>query len=196
MWDERYSDSEYAYGKDANDFLVEHQSKLKKSNVLCLADGEGRNSVFLAENDYNVTSVDSSSEGVKKAIRLAEERNVSIQTVVADLSHFHIDENSWDSIVSIFCHLPPVLRKQVHSDVVKGLKPGGILLLEAYTPDQIVLGTGGPPVAEMTMSLLELQEEFKGLTFEFAAEKKRNVVEGKYHTGEAAVVQIIARKPA
>jgi len=195
MWDERYSDEEYAYGKDANDFLVENTHQLKKATVLCLADGEGRNSVFLAEQGYDATSVDASAEGIKKAIKLAQERNVNIQAIVADLNHYSIEENSWDSIVSIFCHLPPDLRKQVHADVVKGLKPGGVLLLEAYTPDQIILGTGGPPVAEMTMTLSQLQEELKGLVFEVAHEKNRNVVEGKYHTGEAAVVQIVARKP-
>jgi len=120
---------------------------------------------------------------------------VSIEAVVADMADFTIEENCWDNIVSIFCHLPVDLRKQVHASAVRGLRSGGILLLEAYTPQQIQLGTGGPPVAEMTMTLELLQDELKGLEFLHAEEKQREVVEGLYHTGTGAVVQVIARKP-
>ncbi len=195
MWDERYSQVEYAYGKLPNDFLKQHISCLNKGRSLCLADGEGRNSVFLAQHEHDVVAVDQSAPGMHKARQLAEENSVSIEAIVADLANFTIEENSWDNIVSIFCHLPVALRKQVHASVVRGLKSGGILLLEAYTPEQIQLGTGGPPVAEMTMTLALLQEELQGLEFLYAQEKQREVVEGLYHTGTGAVVQVIARKP-
>lgn len=195
MWDERYSQVEYAYGKLPNDFLKQHVARLNKGRSLCLADGEGRNSVFLAEYDHDVVAVDQSAPGMQKARQLAEEKSVSIETVVADLADFSIEQNSWDNIVSIFCHLPVELRKQVHASAVRGLRSGGILLLEAYTPQQIQLGTGGPPVAEMTMTLELLQDELKGLEFLHAEEKQREVVEGLYHTGTGAVVQVIARKP-
>lgn len=195
MWDERYSQVEYAYGKLPNDFLKQHIARLNKGRSLCLADGEGRNSVFLAEYDHDVVAVDQSAPGMQKARQLAEEKSVSIETVVADLADFTIEQNSWDNIVSIFCHLPVELRKQVHASAVRGLRSGGILLLEAYTPQQIQLGTGGPPVAEMTMTLELLQDELKGLEFLHAEEKQREVVEGLYHTGTGAVVQVIARKP-
>ncbi|HEY9201689.1 MAG TPA: class I SAM-dependent methyltransferase [Gammaproteobacteria bacterium] len=195
MWDERYSQAEYAYGKSPNDFLKQHIARLNKGRSLCLADGEGRNSVFLAEYDHDVVAVDQSAPGMQKARELAEEKSVSIEAVVADLADFTIEENCWDNIVSIFCHLPVDLRKQVHASAVRGLRSGGILLLEAYTPQQIQLGTGGPPVAEMTMTLELLQDELKGLEFLHAEEKQREVVEGLYHTGTGAVVQVIARKP-
>ena len=195
MWDERYSQAEYAYGKQPNDFLKQHIARLNKGRSLCLADGEGRNSVFLAQHAHDVVAVDQSSPGMHKARQLAEENAVSIEAVVADLAEFSIEQNSWDNIVSIFCHLPVALRKQVHASAVRGLKSGGILLLEAYTPEQIQLGTGGPPVAEMTMTLELLQDELQGLEFLHAEEKRREVVEGLYHTGTGAVVQVIARKP-
>lgn len=195
MWDERYSQVDYAYGKLPNDFLKQQISQLNNGRSLCLADGEGRNSVFLAEHAHDVVAVDQSAPGMQKARQLAEEKSVSIETVVADLADFSIEQNSWDNIISIFCHLPVDLRKQVHAAAVRGLKSGGILLLEAYTPAQIQLGTGGPPVAEMTMTLELLQDELQGLEFLYAEEKQREVVEGLYHTGTGAVVQVIARKP-
>ena len=195
MWDERYSQSEYAYGKLPNDFLKQHIARLNKGRSLCLADGEGRNSVFLAAHGHDVVAVDQSAPGMHKARQLAKENSVNIEAIVADLADFTIEENSWDNIVSIFCHLPVALRKQVHASAVCGLKSGGILLLEAYTPEQIQLGTGGPPVAEMTMTLSLLQKELQGLEFLYAEEKQREVVEGLYHTGTGAVVQVIARKP-
>jgi ubiquinone/menaquinone biosynthesis C-methylase UbiE len=195
MWDERYSQVEYAYGKLPNDFLKQHIEHLNKGRSLCLADGEGRNSVFLAEHEHDVVAVDQSAPGMHKARQLAEEKSVSIEAIVADLSDFTIEQNSWDNIVSIFCHLPVELRRQVHASAVRGLKSGGILLLEAYTPEQIELGTGGPPVTEMTMTLELLQDELQGLEFLHAEEKQREVVEGLYHTGTGAVVQLIARKP-
>lgn len=195
MWDKRYSQAEYAYGKSPNSFLKQHVARLNVGRTLCLADGEGRNSVFLAEHDHDVLAVDQSAVGMRKAQQLAEERSVSIETVVADLADFTIAENSWDNIVSIFCHLPVALRKQVHGSVVRGLKSGGILLLEAYTPAQIALGTGGPAVEEMMMTLALLQDELQGLEFLHAEEKQREVAEGLYHNGTGAVVQLIARKP-
>ena len=194
MWDERYSAKEYAYGKQPNDFLVESINKIPKGKVLCLADGEGRNSVYLAEQGYQVTSVDASSPGMQKADQLAKERGVEIKTIVADLSDFEISAEAWDGVVSIFCHLPPQLRQVVHKKVIAGLKPDGVLILEAYTPRQLELATGGPKQAEMTMTLENLKTELNGLKFSHAIEKDRDVTEGIYHTGGGAVVQLIAYK--
>ena len=194
MWDERYSAKEYAYGKQPNDFLVESINKIPRGKVLCLADGEGRNSVYLAEQGYQVTSVDASAAGMQKADQLARERGVEIKTIVADLADFEIRAEAWDGVVSIFCHLPPQLRQVVHKKVVSGLKPGGVLILEAYTPRQLALGTGGPKQAEMTMTLAYLKTELNGLKFSHAIEKDRDVIEGIYHTGGGAVVQLIAYK--
>ncbi len=196
MWDKRYSSEEYVYGKQPNDFLVSVIDEIPRGKVLCLAEGEGRNAVYLAMQGYDVLAVDSSSVGLAKAQKLADEQGVVIQTQQADLADFEIAPNDWDAIVSIFCHVPPAIRTGLHQSIVAGLKPGGMLVLEAYTPDQIQLGTGGPPVAELTMSLAALESELKGLEFFHALECERDVIEGVLHTGRGAVVQLLAGKPA
>lgn len=194
MWDERYSAPEYAYGKQPNTFLAEHFGVLPKGRVLSLAEGEGRNAVFLARQGYAVTGVDASQVGLDKARRLADENGVSIELVHADLAAFEIGENCWDGVVSIFCHLPPALRRTVYRHIVAGLKPGGVLLLEGYTPAQLQHGTGGPAAVEMLLTAAILTHELAGLTFTHLAELERDVSEGRYHTGTGAVVQAIAVK--
>ncbi len=196
MWDERYSDKEYVYGTEANAFLSSQYSHIPMGKVLCVAEGEGRNAVFLAEQGYQVLGVDSSAVGLAKAQQLANERKVTIQTEVADLAEFEIEAESLEGIVSIFCHLPPPIRRSLYGKIQRGLKPGGVLVLEAYTPAQLEYGTGGPPVVELMTDLAELQEEFSTLEFVHALELTREVVEGKYHTGTGAVVQLVARKPS
>ena len=196
MWDERYSSEEYIYGKDPNEFLAKFCHHIRKGGkVLCIAEGEGRNAVYLAKQGYNVVAVDASAVGLKKAQQLAEEKGVNIQTIVADLADFHIEPNSWDGIVSIFAHVPAALRKALHRKIVAGLKPGAALLLESYRPDQLQYKTGGPPTADLMMTLESLELELQGLTFTHAVELDRDVIEGKFHTGKAAVVQIVGVKP-
>lgn len=191
MWDERYSEPGFAFSDQPNDFLVQMVDKLPRGRVLCLAEGEGRNAVYLAQQGFQVTAVDQSEVGLAKARALASSRGVSIATVAADLADFVIEPNSWDVIVSIWAHLPLTLRLKVHGQIVAGLRPGGALVLEAYTPEQLQYNTGGPPVAEMMMRLVELQEEFAGLRFLVAQEIVRTVREGKYHDGPSAVVQML-----
>lgn len=195
MWDERYADEDYVYGTEPNDFLKTHLGEIPKGRVLSLCEGEGRNAVYMAGQGYEVTGVDSSSVGLNKAQKLAESRGVTITTELADMADFHIAPNSWDGIVSIFCHIPPQMRAALHRQVVEGLKPGGVLVLEAYTPAQLAHGTGGPKLPELTMTADGLREELKGLDIIHVEELERDVVEGKFHTGTGAVVQLLARKP-
>lgn len=198
MWDRRYREAGFAYGTQANDFLrAQHHRIPRGGRVLCLAEGEGRNAVFLARQGYRVTAVDQSSVGLEKAQRLAREKGVTITTEVADLAGYDLGCEVWDGIVSIWAHLPSALRQQVHRQVVLALKKGGVLLLEAYTLRQLTMsGTGGPAASQpdMFMSRRELLRELNGLEFELAAELQRNISEGRCHQGESAVVQLIARK--
>lgn len=194
MWDERYSIEEYAYGKMPNQFLQTHYKIIPKGKVLSLAEGEGRNAVFLAKQGYAVTAVDASRVGLDKAKRLAEENEVSIECIHADLADFDIEENEWDGIVSIFCPLPSALRKELHKKIVTGLKPNGILLIEAYTPEQLKHGTGGGKSADLMTTKESLMLELDGLMFKHLSELEREVIEGIYHTGLGAVVQAIALK--
>lgn len=197
MWDARYDTEEYVYGKTPNDFLQDMADALPKGGrVLCLCEGEGRNAVWLARQGFRVTGIDASAVGLEKARQLAEEAGVEIETVHLDLASADLGEARWDGIVSIFCHLPPPLRKTIHARAVRALKPGGIFLLEAYTPRQLEYGTGGPPNAELMMSLDELGRELDGLTIEHGIETVRDIQEGRFHAGPGAVVQFIARKRA
>ena len=195
MWDKRYDTEDYVYGKDPNDFLTGVVDRIPAGKTLCIAEGEGRNAVFLAEHGHEVVAVDASAVGLAKARELADERGVQIQTVVADLAHFDIEPDSWDAVVSIFAHVAPETRESLHRKIVHGLRSGGMLVLEAYTPEQISLSTGGPPVTEMTMTLQALQRELDGLIFSHAEELRRDVIEGRLHTGTGAVVQLLAVKP-
>ncbi len=195
MWDERYDTDEYVYGIHPNKFLVSIADKIPVGKTLCLAEGEGRNAVYLASLGHDVVAVDSSAVGLKKAKRLAQQKNVQIETVTANLAELDIQPNSWDAIISIFCHLTESLRKELHEKVKSGLRSGGMFVLEGFTPDQLKFKTGGPPDAERLFHLNDLNEELKGLEYEHAAEMERDVLEGKFHTGRAAVVQVIAYKP-
>jgi SAM-dependent methyltransferase len=192
MWDKRYSSESYVYGKRPNDFLLENAATLKVGRTLCLGEGEGRNAVFLAKIGHQVTAVDNSRIGLEKAIKLADESDVGIKIIHSDLAEYRIKAGYWDNIVSIFCHLPESLRKQVHKQAVKGLRQGGKVILEAYTPEQLQYGTGGPKAKEMMMNLTSLKSELSGLDFLHAEEIIRDVNEGSLHNGEASVVQLIA----
>lgn len=197
QWDSRFAGEAYAYGTQPNDFLAEHAALIPPaSRVLSLAEGEGRNGVYLATLGHRVTGVDASRVGLEKAQRLAAERGVRLETVVSDLADYRIEPGRWDAVVSIFCHLPQPLRRRVFRAVVEGLRPGGLVLLEAYTPDQLQHRTGGPPVPELLYTAAGLREDFAGLELLVLRERERDVVEGRLHTGRAAVVQLVARKPA
>ena len=194
MWDERYSTDEYAYGTQPNDFLKEHVNAIPKGNVLSLAEGEGRNAVFLAKQGYTVTAVDSSLAGIDKGKRLAKNNGVDIEFIHADLVDYDPGENQWSGIISIFFPLPSSQRKVLYKKVVNGLKKNGVFLLEAYTPEQLKFGTGGGNNVELMQSKASLLHELQGLHFNRLVELERNVVEGIYHTGMASVVQAVATK--
>ena len=194
MWDERYGAEEYAYGTTPNEFLVEKVSCIPKGKVLSLAEGEGRNAVFLAKQGYSVTAVDASLVGLNKARKLAEENDVVVEFIHADLADYDLGENKWDGIVSIFCPLPSSLRKELYKKVIAGLKQNGVFLLEAYTPDQLKHGTGGGNAVDVMQSEESLRLELAGLKFKHLTELERNVIEGVYHTGVGSVVQAIATK--
>ncbi len=183
------------FGTEANGFLAEVSGRFTAGRALCIADGEGRNSVYLAEQGHEVSAMDASVVGMRKANRLADDRGVKIETEVADLAHYDFGVETWDLIVSIFCHLPSEMRRDVHRRAAAGLRHGGVFLLEAYTPDQLAYGTGGPPTVNLLMTLADLREDFAGLDIEIGREIVRDVVEGRGHSGRAAVVQLLVRKP-
>jgi len=197
-WDERYDRDDYVFGTEPNVFLRDHVADLENGAVCCIGDGEGRNGVFLASSGFRVTSVDLSAVGLRKAAALAAGRGVALTTVVADLAVWSMTPEGagpWNDVVSIFCHLPSAVRAVVYPRLIAALAPGGVLLLEAYTPDQIGRGTGGPGDPDLLLTAAQLRAELAGLTIEHLVECERDVTEGALHTGVASVVQCIARKP-
>jgi SAM-dependent methyltransferase len=194
-WDERYATDEYVYGTEPNDFLRNEYHRIPKGgSVLCLADGEGRNGVFLAEQGYDVTSVDASCVGLAKARELAGARGVTITTKHADLTDFEMGEHLWDGIVSIFCHVPKEVREQLHHSVGRALRPGGVFILEAYTPDQPHNNTGGPPatMSDRLVTEVLLKSELVSCNVIICRELTREIHEGMLHNGHSAVVQCLA----
>jgi SAM-dependent methyltransferase len=194
-WNERFSEPGFAYGTEPNDFLVSVVARIPKGRLLSLAEGEGRNAVYLAALGYEVTAVDSSSVGLRMAEELAAERGVAIKTSLADGGEFRIEPEQWDGIMAFYCHVPSSIRMPLHRAVVRGLKPGGMFALEAFSKEQIGNETGGPKSLDMLMSLDELKSECAGLKFIHAVELHRDVHEGRGHTGLASVVQILGVKP-
>ncbi|MBE0442977.1 MAG: class I SAM-dependent methyltransferase [Psychrobacter sp.] len=198
MWDERYSGTEFAFGTEPNDFLRETFEQIPAGGrVLCLAEGEGRNAVFLAEQGYDVTAMDMSEVGLIKAVQLAKDRGVTITTQVADLADYQFGTDKWDAIVSIWAHVPDKVRQYIHTQVVTALKPNGVFIVEAYTERQLETdAVGGPPASQKERfgSLDNFQSELRGLTEIIGVEKLRMVSEGKRHQGLSAVVQFVGKR--
>jgi len=193
MWDQRYAGDEYVYGTEPNDFLAEHAGRLV-GPVLSLAEGEGRNAVFLAGLGLEVHGVDGSAVGLEKARALARSRGVEIRTEVADLAEFEPPANAYGSVVSISAHLPSAIRHHLYPLVERCLVPGGILLLEAYSEAQLQRDTGGPKDPDMLMSRAKIERELPHLEPILLREIEREVREGRHHTGLASVVQFLGRK--
>jgi len=198
MWDERYSGTEFAFGAEPNDFLREMFEQIPVGgHVLCLAEGEGRNAVFLAEQGFKVTAMDMSEVGLNKANKLAKEKRVAITTQVADLADYNFGQDKWDAIVSIWAHVPEAVRQYVHAQVGAALKPDGVFIVEAYTEQQLETeSVGGPPASQRERfgALQNFQNELAGLKEVIGVEKLRMVSEGKRHQGLSAVVQFVGKK--
>ncbi len=198
FWDQRYAGADgYVFGTAPNDFLAGAAAWIPaRGRVLCLGEGEGRNAVFLARRGHDVLAVDQSAAGLGKATALAAQHGVTLATQVADLADYRLEPGAWDAVVCIFLHLPPALRSRVHRAAAAGLRPGGVVILESYGPTQLGRGTGGPQNPDLLPALATLRPDFAGLELLTARELERNVIEGSGHTGRAAVVQLLARRPS
>lgn len=200
FWDERYATEAYAYGTAPNSFLVAHAGALRPgAEVLCLADGEGRNGVWLATQGARVTSLDVSPAGVAKAQRLAREAGVALQATVGDVTTADLGEARWDLIVSIFLHLPPGPRQALHRRCLRALKPGGRFIYEAYGAGQLGRGTGGPKEPALLPTLAEIEAELAdvpGCQTLHRFRGVRAVHEGPLHSGDGEVVQFVIENKA
>lgn len=193
MWEERFATPDYVFGKAPAQFLIEHESWLKSGDTaLSVADGEGRNSVYMAEHGLHVTALEFSPSALAKARALAEERGVSVDYRQVDVLAQDF-EGQYDLVAGLFIQfVGPVERGKLFAKMKKATKPGGLIMLHGYTPEQIALGTGGPPFVENMYTAKTLHEAFPGWDILKVAEYTREAQSGK---GLAAYIDFIARKP-
>lgn len=195
FWDQRYAEPGYAYGTEPNAFFASQRHLLKPGmRALAVADGEGRNGVWLAEQGLEVLSVDASAVGLAKAQALARQRGVRIRTEQADLTRWDWPQAAFDVVAAIFIHFMPEHRARMHRAMLAALVPGGVLILEAFTPRQLEYRSGGPPVREMLYTADMLRADFAPAEILLLEETLAELEEGAYHRGTAAVVRLIARR--
>lgn len=197
MWNERFSAPGYFFGLEAAMFLRDNAHLLSKgARTLAVADGEGRNSVFMAGRGLDVTAMDNSPVGVEKARALAADHGVSVDFRVADIYGWQWPPNTYDIVAAIFIQFaPPTERAEIFNGIRTTLKPGGLLLLHGYTPKQIEYGTGGPPYVENMYTVPMLRQAFDGFDILRLEEYDREIHEGTGHSGNSALIDLVARKP-
>jgi cyclopropane fatty-acyl-phospholipid synthase-like methyltransferase len=196
-WDERYATPGYFFGTEPNEFLVSQQHLLKPGmSCLAVADGEGRNGVWLAQQGMKVLSVEASAVALDKAKRLAQQRGVAIDFEQADLAQWQWGENRFDVVAAIFIQFaPPALREQMFAGIKRCLKPGGLLLLQGYTPRQLDYKTGGPSQSENLYTEKLLRDAFRDMEILHLSEHDDHISEGTGHSGMSALIDLVARKP-
>lgn len=196
-WDERYSTSEYLFGEEPNAFLARQAHLLPKSGTaLAIADGEGRNGVWLAEQGLGVVSFDASPVGIEKARRLAQKRGVALDPQLVDIAHYGWPVEQFDVVAGIFFQFAgPDLRDAIFAGMQRTLKPGGLLILEGYGPRQLEYKTGGPSMIENLYTEALLAEKFAGLEILQLQDHDVELAEGARHVGRSHLVDLVARKP-
>lgn len=194
-WDKRFQEEKYIYGTEPNEFLAEAHIKLQLSgNTLTIAEGEGRNATFLAEQGMNVTAWDYAESGLEKTSRLAEERNVSVKTELVDLNEASWEKDKWDELVCVFGHFPKDLRQRTLQSIKEAVKPGGYFLAEVYSIHQIPYNSGGPKDIDLLYAPEEFLQTFNDwhIVHLFMGEVVRS--EGELHKGLSHVIQFVGQK--
>lgn len=197
FWDQRYQDEPgYVYGEEPNAYLASKREWITPGmQALAIADGEGRNGVWLSRQGLDVLSVDQSAVGLTKAEALAARHGVSLRTERADLSTWAWPDARFDLVVAVFAHFGPLLRPCVHQGMMKALKPGGLVILQAFGPHQHAYDSGGPHDPALLFCEADLQADFAGLEFLELIEYVGEIDEGEHHRGPAALVGLLGRKP-
>jgi len=196
MWNERFAQPGYLFGTEPAQFLRDHSQYLTPGlKALAVADGEGRNSTFLASKGLEVVAMDGSPVAVVKARALAVKAGVKVDFNVADIMEWDWQEDAHDLVVAIFIQFSaPKEREKVFAGLKKTLKKGGILMLHGYSVEQLEHGTGGPPCAENLYTLEMLKQAFSDMEILHLNAYEREVDEGSAHSGRSALIDLIARK--
>lgn len=193
-WNRRYAAAGFLFGTEPNAWLREHASALPPGGrILCVADGEGRNSVWLARQGFRVDAFDVADRAVEKAKAFAEREGVSVNFTVADVDGFAWPEASCDGVVAIFVQFAdPQTRTRLFDRIVRSLKPGGVLILQGYTPKQLEYRTGGPPVLSHLYTRELLESAFAELSVIELRDYEAEVREGEGHSGQSALIGLVA----
>jgi len=201
-WNTRYAQTDYVFGTQPNAFLVSQAPRLKAMALkpgqaaLAIADGEGRNGVWLARQGLAVLSVDFSPVALEKAKKLAARARVALATECADLAIWEWGNNRFDVVAGIFCQFAgPDLREIIFRRIRECLRPGGILILQGYRPDQLKYGTGGPKDIGHLYTAELLRRAFAGFDLLLLEEHDSEIHEGGGHHGMSALADLVARKP-
>jgi len=198
-WDERYKDPEFAYGTEPNMFFKEWLTKFDPGVILMPADGEGRNGVFAAQLGWQVTSFDLSLEGQLKALALARGKEVELRYIVGDLAQLHFEKAAFDAIGLVYAHFPADQKSIFHRQLNEYLRPGGIIILEAFSKKHLQFNgpnpeVGGPKEVDMLYTTAEIIADFDNYEVLLLSEEEIHLNEGKYHIGMGSVVRFVGRK--
>ncbi len=198
MWDERYDRPDYVFGTEPNAFLASQTELLSQGqSVLAVADGEGRNSVWLASRGLDVTAFDASSVGLDKARRLAAAKGAAVDYQLASIEDWDWTPDRFDVVAAIFIQFaPPDLRARIFDGIRQTVKPGGLVLMQGYRPEQVDYGTGGPPQREHMYTRDLLENAFGDFEIMTLDTHDSEISEGPGHDGMSALIDLVARKPA
>ncbi|HAP36532.1 MAG TPA: SAM-dependent methyltransferase [Bacteroidetes bacterium] len=198
FWDERYSQKEYVYGTEPNEFFRDQLPLLEPKSILLPAEGEGRNAVYAATRGWNVHAFDQSIEGRKKALALAAMHNVNITYEIADVLTVQLPHNHFDAIGLFFAHFHAQQREQIHARFLSSLRSNGTIIFEVFSTKQIEYqqqyGSGGPQQKELLYTAGDVETLFVGCDLLLLEEKEIVLNEGEFHNGKASVVRCVARK--
>lgn len=199
FWNQRYSQDEYAYGKEPNAFFKNELDKLQPGKLFLAAEGEGRNAVYAAQNGWEVVCYDFSEEAQKKALKLADEKGVTIDYRLASLADINFDKAEFDAVGIVFVQLPEVIRRKNFQKISSFLKSGGTMILEAFSKSHIEdqrenPTVGGPKNIDQLYQLDSIKKDFENFEIEIATEVQTNLEEGIYHRGKSSVVRFVGRK--
>ncbi|WP_413512326.1 class I SAM-dependent methyltransferase [Myroides odoratus] len=198
-WNDRYSSSAYAYGEEPNLFLEDKLQKVEPQKILFAAEGEGRNAVYAASKGWEVAAFDISTEAYKKAIQLATKKEVTIEYQVGDLFELDFTTHQFDVIALIYAHFPAAIKSSYHKKLLSLLKPGGLVVFEAFSKNHIKLKeenpkVGGPSDIDDLFSIDEIEADFSTCSFLQLEEVVIDLNEGIYHQGQGSVIRFIAQK--
>ncbi|HZJ81977.1 MAG TPA: class I SAM-dependent methyltransferase [Guyparkeria sp.] len=195
FWNEKYGQADFLYGTRPNEFLLSQAYRLTPgARVLVLGDGEGRNGVWLAEQGFDVTTVDASAAGCAKARQLATERGVSPTIHCADLNELAWEGDGFDAVVLIFLHFEPASRREIYRRAAAALHPGGLLVIELFHPRQLAYQSGGPKRADMLVRASDLSQDLANIEWLLLAEGKVLLDEGPGHQGAGFVTHGVGRR--